>query len=88
MNIWELGSGTSVLNLLNSQKTFAARPGMNVVVMVDLSDPERLWDTMETSLGELRKIFAGVGESDSHVSILVAMSDCSGAIYNSRALDL
>ena len=62
VNIWELGSGTSVLNLLNSQKTFAARPGMNVVVMVDLSDPERLWDTTETSLAELKKVFADIGE--------------------------
>ena len=59
VNIWELGAGTSVLNLLNSQKTFA-KASMNVVIVVDLSDPDRLWDTLETSIAELRKIFAGV----------------------------
>ncbi len=46
-HIWELGGGTLFTNLLETPLSPAKLSGLRVVALVDLSEPSRLWATLE-----------------------------------------
>ncbi|XP_040583699.1 cytoplasmic dynein 2 light intermediate chain 1 [Lepeophtheirus salmonis] len=55
-HIWELGGGTSYTNLLSTPLSPKNLKNMKVIVMVDLSDPNRIWYTVETLLEKLNTL--------------------------------
>nr|WAW84856.1 cytoplasmic dynein 2 light intermediate chain [Halisarca dujardinii] len=54
-NIWELGGGTLLTDLINLPVTVDTLSTLSVVVVLDLSKPEELWTVLEQIFGKLRQ---------------------------------
>uniref|UniRef100_A0A0M3J0M0 Cytoplasmic dynein 2 light intermediate chain 1 n=1 Tax=Anisakis simplex TaxID=6269 RepID=A0A0M3J0M0_ANISI len=54
-NIWELGGGTSLLNLFDIPLTKKNIEISSVLIVVDLSKPEQMWNTFYDLLNAIRK---------------------------------
>ena len=54
-HLWELGGGTSLIKLVETPITAGAIRTLAVVIVIDLSAPNQLWATLETSLTVVRE---------------------------------
>ncbi|XP_073420306.1 cytoplasmic dynein 2 light intermediate chain 1 isoform X2 [Dendrobates tinctorius] len=68
-HFWELGGGTSLLDLIQILITSENIRTFSIVLVLDLSKPNELWHTMDSLLQVTRKhvdkIVADIGKSDS-----------------------
>ncbi|XP_019855996.1 PREDICTED: cytoplasmic dynein 2 light intermediate chain 1-like isoform X1 [Amphimedon queenslandica] len=53
-HLWELGGGTFLSQLLNIPLTTDTISNSSVLIILDLSKPDELWDVMESLINELR----------------------------------
>ncbi|XP_076028760.1 cytoplasmic dynein 2 light intermediate chain 1 [Oratosquilla oratoria] len=53
-HLWELGGGTLFTQLLETPMTLRTLPSLTIFLVLDLSQPQHLWHTMETLLQELK----------------------------------
>ncbi|XP_075719347.1 cytoplasmic dynein 2 light intermediate chain 1 isoform X2 [Rhinoderma darwinii] len=68
-HFWELGGGTSLLDLIHIPITSENIGTFSIILVLDLSKPNELWHTMESLLQATRKradkIVADIGKSNS-----------------------
>ena len=53
-HVWELGGGSFLSQLVEVPITADTLPHFSVLLMLDLSQPEQLWSTMEGLLKQVR----------------------------------
>ncbi|KAM9316836.1 cytoplasmic dynein 2 light intermediate chain 1 [Gastrophryne carolinensis] len=68
-HFWELGGGTSLMDLIQIPITNENLRAFSIVLVLDLSKPDELWQTMEQLLQVTRKhvdkVIADIGKSNS-----------------------
>uniref|UniRef100_A0A8C5MBS0 Cytoplasmic dynein 2 light intermediate chain 1 n=1 Tax=Leptobrachium leishanense TaxID=445787 RepID=A0A8C5MBS0_9ANUR len=71
-HFWELGGGTSLLDLISIPITSENLRSFSVVLVLDLSKPEELWPAMESLLNSTRnhvnKVLADIGKTNSKLA--------------------
>ncbi|KAE8600646.1 hypothetical protein XENTR_v10013344 [Xenopus tropicalis] len=71
-HFWELGGGTSLLDLIQIPITSDNLMSFSVVLVLDLSKPNELWPTMESLLETTRKhvdkIITGIAKNSSKIA--------------------
>ena len=53
-HLWELGGGTLYTNLVETPLVAAKLPYTAVVIVIDLSKPERIWNTLNTLIASVK----------------------------------
>ncbi|KAM8946397.1 cytoplasmic dynein 2 light intermediate chain 1 [Pelodytes ibericus] len=71
-HFWELGGGTSLLDLIRIPITIDSLRTFSVVLVLDLSRPDELWPTMESLLQSTRnhvnRVIADIGKTNSKLA--------------------
>ncbi|XP_063297533.1 cytoplasmic dynein 2 light intermediate chain 1 [Pelobates fuscus] len=71
-HFWELGGGTSLLDLIRIPITSESIRSFSVVLVLDLSKPDELWSSMESLLHSTRnhvnKVIADIGKTNSKLA--------------------
>ena len=55
-HIWELGGGPAFHSVLETPLSPSKLPSLHIVLMVDLSKPDELWYTMETTITAIKNL--------------------------------
>ena len=55
VNLWELAGGTNLTDLSDAVITSENLPGLSIVVVIDLSQPQILWVTLEQLLNDTKE---------------------------------
>eukprot|EP00730_Choanoeca_flexa_P006649 TRINITY_DN12194_c0_g3_i5.p4 TRINITY_DN12194_c0_g3~~TRINITY_DN12194_c0_g3_i5.p4 ORF type:complete len:179 (+),score=9.59 TRINITY_DN12194_c0_g3_i5:3356-3892(+) len=58
VHIWELGGGTALKELLETPITVSSIKSLSIVLVLDLSQPDTLWSTLDTLLSAVRHMNA------------------------------
>jgi len=54
-HLWELGGGTLYTNLIETPLSANKLPDTTIVVLIDLSKPERIWNTLTTLISSVKE---------------------------------
>ena len=52
--MWELGGGTLYTNLIETPLSANKLPETTIVIVIDLSKPERIWNTLTTLISSIK----------------------------------
>ena len=53
-HLWELGGGTLYTNLIETPLSANKLPETTIVIVIDLSKPERIWNTLTTLISSIK----------------------------------